>query len=69
MLTSRSLRYVALIVGAVVTVGCGNVTGPTSPAVSESSRLAPPTSSADLALSRWILISGVWVQVEEQIVK
>jgi len=69
MLNSRALRYLALIVGAVVTVGCGNVMGPSSPNFTEQSRLAPPTRSADVDLSRWILISGVWVEVEASVVK
>jgi hypothetical protein len=69
MLSSRPLRYLALIVSAAVTVGCGNVTGPTSADLAEAPRLAPPTESADLDLSRWILISGVWVEVEASVVK
>jgi hypothetical protein len=68
MLNSRAVRYVALIVSAVGIVGCGNISGPTSPDVTEP-RLAPPTKSADLDLSRWILISGVWTEVEPSLVK
>jgi hypothetical protein len=69
MLNSRALRYVALIVSAVATIGCGNVTGPASPDFTEASKIAAPTKSADVALSRWILISGVWMEVEPSIVK
>jgi hypothetical protein len=69
MLNSRALRYVALIVSAVATIGCGNVTGPASPDFTEASRLAPPTKSSDVDLSRWILISGVWIEVESSLVK
>lgn len=68
MQNSRALRYVALIVSAVATVGCGNVTGPSAD-FADAPRLAPPTKSADVALSRWILISGVWIEVETPLVK
>jgi len=69
MRNSRALRYVALIVSAVASIGCGNVTGPASPDFTEGSRLAPPTRSSDVDLSRWILISGVWIEVETPVVK
>jgi hypothetical protein len=66
MLNSRALRYVALIVSAVATVGCGNVTGPSSADFSKAPSLAPPTKSADVNLSRWILISGVWIEADDR---
>jgi len=66
MLKSRAVRYVALIASAVASAACGDFTGPTSPNVtSPSPMLAPPTSAADLTFTRWILISGVWVLVDE----
>ncbi len=88
MLYSRALRFVGLIAIAVASVSCSDFTGPTSPNVTQPSRLAPPTKSADAALTeptsaiaepsrragptapvdavftRWILISGVWIEVD-----
>ena len=69
MLNSRAVRYVALIASAFSSAACGDFTGPTAVATSPSSALAPPTKPADLALTRWILISGVWVMVEEPVAK
>lgn len=66
MLYSRALRFVGLIAIALASVSCGEITGPTSPNVTEPSMLAPPT---DAAFTRWILISGVWIEVDDLIVK
>ncbi len=43
MLPSRAFRYVALIVSAVASVSCGDVTRSTSPVTAGNIRLSPPT--------------------------
>ncbi len=66
MLYSRALRFVGLIAVAAASVSCSDVTGPTSPNIAERSSLAPPT---DVVFTRWILISGVWIEVDDLIGK
>ena len=68
MLYSRALRCVGLIAIAAACVACGDVTGPTS-TIAEPSRQVRPATPVDATFTRWILISGVWVLVEDVIAK
>lgn len=44
MLRSRAIRYLAIVVAAVISVSCGDFTGSTSPAVSGYTKFTPTKS-------------------------
>ena len=62
MLGHRVVRYLALTVSLLAGSACGDYTRLTSPA---PSKIATPTVPVGASFSRYILISGVWVCVED----
>jgi hypothetical protein len=52
----------AISVGVLACLACGDYAHPTSPT---SAKLDAPTAPAGAAFSRYILISGVWVCVDD----
>jgi hypothetical protein len=60
----RVIRYLALGVGALLCVACGDFALPTSPTSAKLDIQKAPTAPVGAAYSRYILISGVWVCVD-----
>jgi len=61
MSAHRAVRYLVLGVGILAGLACGDYAHPTSPASSNVS----PTAPVGASYSRWILISGAWVCVDD----
>ena len=62
MLGHRVVRYLALTVSLLAGSACGDYTRLTSPG---PSKIVSPTAPVGATFSRYILISGVWVCVED----
>lgn len=62
MSSHRVFRYMAIGVGVLACLACGDYAHPTSPT---SAKLDTPTAPAGASFSRYILISGVWVCVDD----
>jgi hypothetical protein len=60
----RVFRYLALGVGALLCLACGDSAYPTSPSSAKPNIQNSPTAPVSAAYSRYILISGVWVCVD-----
>jgi hypothetical protein len=60
----RVFRYLALGVGALLCLACGDNAYPTSPSAAKLDIQTAPTAPTTAAYSRYILISGVWVCVD-----
>lgn len=58
----RVFRYIALSMGILAGLACGDYAHPTSPT---SAKLDTPTAPVGASFSRYILISGVWVCVDD----
>lgn len=62
MSSHRVFRYMAIGVGMLACLACGDYAHPTSPT---SASLNAPTAPAGASFSRYILISGAWVCVDD----
>ena len=61
MSAHRVVRYLVLGVGIMAGLACGDYAHPTSPA---APNVGSPTAPVGVTYSRWILISGAWVCVD-----
>jgi len=62
MSSHRVFRYMAIGVGVLGCLACGDYAHPTSPT---SGKFDAPTAPAGASFSRYILISGAWVCVDD----
>ena len=62
MSSHRVFRYMAIGVGISACIACGDYAHPTSPT---SGSFNTPTAPAGASFSRYILISGAWVCVDD----
>ena len=61
MSSHRVFRYMAIGVGMLACLACGDYAHPTSPT---SGSFDAPTAPSGASFSRYILISGAWVCVD-----
>ncbi len=64
MMSSRILRKSILIIAALAGLACGEFSSPTSPS-SYKPKAVPQSADVHASFSRYILISGVWVCVDD----
>jgi hypothetical protein len=62
MSSHRVFRYMAIGVGVLACLACGDYAHPTSPS---SANFDTPTAPTGASFSRYILISGAWVCVDD----
>jgi len=62
MFSHRVFRYLGLALSAAAVLSCGDYTSSTSPV---QAKVLPPSPTVGASFSRYILISGAWVCVED----